>query len=513
MVKKFEALIQFALRLPDLDRKQVCILIAIAIAAAMTTFYTRFLSVSLADLRGIWRLSADEGSILSTTATASQHFLAPALPWLSAKFGFRIFLLPTSLCYALISLFIPFCVSYPVLLFMHGILGVLLGCFVAVTILLTLKLLPPAWWIISLSFFVFRVSLGTNAGVSLSGYYIEFAGWQWIYWQGTAVMLIYYFLLDYALPPDKTENIDLKGVDFQGMILFSISTMLLFIGFDQAERLGWLNSGFIQFCLFGGLAILLLFIWHELRDKKPWASPILLAHRNIILVLFIILMYIFMVAANGLLIMRFLNSMHNLKVLHSGDILLIICLGQLISTPLAILAIKVIDPRLVCALGFTAFAVAFLAAAQLTQDWIGHNFFSIAILFSIGHPFVFLGLLSICIASFEMKTAPSMLSYVQFIRIFAPTFCGVIYTYILRVFNDRHLAYLYSRIQENSPGIKMWLEENSGLENLGGIAQKKALLLSTSDAFYVSFYLALAAIYVLVCMHRPKHTPLNPGLV
>lgn len=80
--------------LPRLDAKQVRILIAISLAAAITTFYTRLLSTSLPDLRGAWELFVDEGSMLCVAATVSQMLIAGASMaadyfWLPAHSGTR----------------------------------------------------------------------------------------------------------------------------------------------------------------------------------------------------------------------------------------------------------------------------------------------------------------------------------------------------------------------------------------------------------------------------------------
>lgn len=55
----------------------------------MTTFHGRLLISSLPDLRGIWGLSYDEGSVISTVASASQLILAPILPFFLTALGLR----------------------------------------------------------------------------------------------------------------------------------------------------------------------------------------------------------------------------------------------------------------------------------------------------------------------------------------------------------------------------------------------------------------------------------------
>lgn len=81
-------------------------------------------------------------------------------------------------------------------------MGLLIGSFVTATIQIMLKHLPPPWWVVVLAFFTFRVSLGINSGVSLGAFYLEYVGWQWIYWQSGLIMFVYFVLLQRHLPPD-----------------------------------------------------------------------------------------------------------------------------------------------------------------------------------------------------------------------------------------------------------------------------------------------------------------------
>ena len=86
----------------------------------MTTFHGRLLISSLPDLRGIWGLSYDEGSVISTVASASQLILAPILPFFLTALGLRRLLLPLSLGFVCVAFCIPFISGYENLLVCDG---------------------------------------------------------------------------------------------------------------------------------------------------------------------------------------------------------------------------------------------------------------------------------------------------------------------------------------------------------------------------------------------------------
>src|ERR1700709_541246 len=80
---------------------------AVLLGSFLANFDSRLASVGLADLRGAFSLSFDEGAWLSTAGIGSQIFIAPAVAWLSAGVGLRRGLGISSLIFALVSLVVP----------------------------------------------------------------------------------------------------------------------------------------------------------------------------------------------------------------------------------------------------------------------------------------------------------------------------------------------------------------------------------------------------------------------
>ena len=379
----------------------------------MTTFHGCLLISSLPDLRGIWVLSYDEGSVISTVASASQLILAPILPFFLTALGLRRLLLPLSLGFVCVAFCIPFISGYENLLVAHALMGLLIGSFVTATIQIMLKHLPPPWWVVVLAFFTFHVSLGINSGVSLGAFYLEYMGWQWIYWQSGLIMFVYFVLLQRHLPPDTPIRELLHKPDYSGMAFYCLSAVLIYAGLDQGERLGWFDSGIITVFLAGGTVSFLLFLANEALVERPWAPPRLFADFNIIMSVGMVIIYIFILSANSLLITLFLDTVHDLRPLQSGLPLLLVALLQLLATPFCAFLVLKADTRLLCATGVLLMGLACYQGTFITADWVAADFFPMAILFAIGHPLVFLSLMAFCMACFTAKTAVGLLAYIQ----------------------------------------------------------------------------------------------------
>jgi DHA2 family multidrug resistance protein len=160
---------------------------AVLFGAFLANFDSRLFTIALPDLKGALGLTFDEGAWLSTAATASQIMIAPAVAWLATAFGLRRVLAIPSLVYALISLAIPLVRDFNVLLVLNIIHGLLLGTFVPATLMIILRNLPARWWLPAISLYAVRVGFSLNAGISAVGFYVDHAGWQWMYWQDVII--------------------------------------------------------------------------------------------------------------------------------------------------------------------------------------------------------------------------------------------------------------------------------------------------------------------------------------
>ncbi|MCP6280286.1 MFS transporter, partial [Klebsiella pneumoniae] len=84
-----------------------------------------------------------------------------------------------------------------------------------------------------------RVSTGMDAGYGTSGFLVEEIGWHWLYWPMALVGPIIAFLAWKALPLSSLDRTQLRQGDWAGIIMFCSALVLVFIGIDSAERLGW----------------------------------------------------------------------------------------------------------------------------------------------------------------------------------------------------------------------------------------------------------------------------------
>ena len=496
--------------------RQIAVIFAILMAGAMTGYYTRLIQTGLADLAGIWGLSADQAAILKTTAVAPQMLIAPVIPWLVTVFGFRPVLLPAALAFIFVSFITPFLTGYIPLLAAHGLMGALLGCFITATIMIMTRTIPGQWWIIPLGFYVFRMSLTINTGVSMSALYVEYFGFQWIYWQSTIIMIIYITVLFICIPPTNVLTSFLKKLDISGMLLLCLGTVSIYVGVDQGERLGWLDSGFITVCLGGGMALLVAFCINELLVPYPFAPLEPFLDRGVFMTLAQGCLFCFMFMGNVALIMQFLASVHSLKGLQTGQVLLLIAGTQLLLIPMTIWLIRHVDSRLVHGIGLVCYALACHRGSMVTADWMAADFIPTGILFAFANPLTFLSILASGISIFGKERSVGLLPYIQVLRLLIPAIATAVVTVYIRVRTDMHTVFVGQLAMAQDRLIHRFVEGLDSQGNIAGLADMihtQAVVLAYQDTFHFCFWAAMAGLALLVLAKPTPYTPLTPVVI
>ncbi|MFS8048720.1 MFS transporter [Rhizobium sp. BR 314] len=498
---------------------------AVMIGSYIASFDSRLFSIGLADLKGAFSLSFDEGAWLGTAAFGSQILIAPAVSWLATVFGVRrIFVVP-SLLYAAISLIIPFVGDYEALLVLHVIRGLLLGLFVPATVMIIFRNLSMSWWLPAIALYAFRTPFTLNAGVSFGGFYAQTIGWQWMYWQDALVAPLMGIFMYLGAPHERVNRELLFKADWGGMLLFGVGLTLLYVGLDQGNRLNWLESGVVVATLAGGVALILAFFMNESLVHEPWASATVLMSRNISLMLVATIFFTLTCISNTTLVPNFLATVGQLRPEQTGSLLLLYgTLPLFILVPACVFLLRRIDKRFVMMLGFSAFAAASLLGATLSPDWRLDNFIPVVVLQSIGYSFTFLTVIVFAVANLNPARATAFSAYIQVLRL-GGTQIGVALmgTYI-RVREQVHSNLLGQHLGNGDESVtqslnawtslfsadEMSLGNAKAMSALSSAVQKQAYVLAYIDGFWLTFWVGILGLATIVFMARSPAGPFTP---
>ncbi|WP_338694105.1 MFS transporter [Bradyrhizobium sp. 26S5] len=509
----------------DVARYPLFAVVAVLLGAFLANFDSRLTTVGLPDLRGAFSLSFDEGAWLSTAAIGSQIFVAPAVAWLATAFGLRRVLGIPSLIYAVVSLTIPFVRDYTTLIALSVAHGMLLGTFVPATLMIILRNLPIRWWLPAIAMYSIRVGFALDSSSSLVGYYVEHLGWQWLYWQGVVVAPLMGLMVYLGTPNEPVNRDLLRNADWGGMLLLGAGVSMVYAGLDQGNRLDWLSSGTVMALLIGGGLLIIGFMINETLVRQPWAHFNVLFSRNIGLSLIVILLYTLTSLSNSSLVPNFLSAVSALRPEQSGVLLFTYgALPMFVLVPVSILLLRHLDPRVVVVLGFSAFAAANLWGTQLSHVWAREDFVGIVLLLSVGQALTLLPIIMMALSNSDPSRATAFAAYIQICRLGGAEIGIALMGTWLRVREQIHSNYLgqyvqsgdadvvhrLQRLTEGFSGHGIGAATGRAVGTLAALVQREANTLAYIDGFWLCFWLAMLALFLVALIKRAPPGPLSP---
>jgi MFS transporter, DHA2 family, multidrug resistance protein len=499
---------------------------AVLLGSFLANFDSRLTSVGLPDLRGAFSLGFDEGAWLSTAGIGSQIFIAPAVAWLATAFGLRRVLGIPSLIYALISLVVPFVHEYPVLITLSIVHGMLLGTFVPATLMIIFRNLPIKWWLPAIAIYSIRVGFALDTSTSLVGFYVDYLGWQWLYWQGVVIAPLMALMVYLGTPPEPVNREVVRGADWGGMLLLGTGVSMIYAGLDQGNRLDWLESGTVAALLIGGGVLCVAFLVNETVVRRPWAHVNVLFSRNVGLALVVILLYTLTSLSNSSLVPNFLSAVGQLRPEQTGVLLVVYgALPMFVMVPVSIFLLRHFDPRLVLIVGLSAFAAANLLGTQLTHDWALGDFVKIVLLQSLGQAFTLLPIILIALSNADFTRATAFAAYIQIMRLGGAEIGVALMGTWLRVREQIHSNFLGQHLENGSDNVARMLKRLAdsfashgagtaparALGSLSLLVQREANVLAYIDGFWLTFWLAIVALGFVALMTRAPPGPFTPA--
>ncbi|MBQ0209179.1 MFS transporter [Providencia rettgeri] len=484
------------------ETKPLLAVVSVFLGAILSTLFTRMFSLSLGDLRGVFALGVQEGSWLNIALNAAQLTSMTLTPWFMVILGAERILMATSAI--LLGVFVVFPIiggnyGFTELLVIHFIIGLSLGVYLPMTISLALRNLQPNVWLIVMAAYSLRVSLGMDAGVGVSGSFIEVIGWQWLYW-GCALFAAMICIFAWKGLPLSEINYGLfEKTDWGGMLLKILSLVLLYIGVVQGEMLGWGDSGFIISCLIGSASLFTIFIVRALYFEQTFAHPNWLANRNLCICFIISCLYGFLMLTNSLFIPSFLSSVGGLKPFQIGEVTNIAFIAYLIFSPIAVWFAKRVDGRLLMTLGVVLMGYSCLLGMQIDYQWRIHEFIPLMIIQSVGECLVLIGLISLFVVNMQPQFALHLGAYVSIARVLMPGLAGALMNTYLRISFDEHFGHKTAFIQT---GEQMLSTENNTM-SIVSLINRESYVGSFIDGFSLIFVIAIIVL-VLICFLKPS---------
>jgi DHA2 family multidrug resistance protein len=192
--------------------------------------------------------------------------------------------------------------------------------------------------------------------------------------------------------------------------------------------------------------------------------------------------------------------------------------------PVSILLLRHLDPRGVLIIGLSAFAAAGLLGTQLTHDWALGDFVTIAVLQSIGQAFTLLPIIIIALSNSDPTRATAFAAYIQVMRLGGAEIGVALMGTWLRVREQIHSNFLGQHLEGGSTDVARMLRQLAdsfashgaataparALGTLSALVQRESNVLAYIDGFWLTFWLAMAALGLLALITRAPPGPFTP---
>jgi EmrB/QacA subfamily drug resistance transporter len=219
------------------------------------------------------------------------------------------------------------------------------------------------------------MALGVWSGISgiavalgplVGGAVIELASWHWIFWINVPIGLVVAPLAWTRLAESygPAKRLDLPGVGLASIGLFGIV-----FGLVRAQTEGW-TSGEVVFSLAVGIALVALFVRHELRTDSPMLPMSFFAKRSFAVTNVVSLAMYFGMFGSIFFLSQFMQNVLGNTALQAGLKLLVWTGATMVVAPFAGIFSEKFGSRpfMVAGLGLQAVALGWLASEVSTTQ-------------------------------------------------------------------------------------------------------------------------------------------------
>lgn len=453
----------------------------------------------MADIRGIYGLSRDGATWLSSVYAAAEVSAMLLAPWLAVTFSLRRFALAATLAFTFLGLLFPLVTGLNGLIVMRILQGLAGGFLPPLLMTAALRFLPWHVKLYGLSAYALTATFGPNIAMSMATLWSEIGDWHLVFWVIIPIGFLGAGLIAWGLPQDPLKLERFAQLDWRGVILGCGSITMLCLALTQGERLDWLNSPLICWLLLGAAVGFPLFLINEWFHPLPLLKLQLLARRNFAFGNITLALFLFVALAGGSIPAAYLTEIQGYRPLEIAPTALCIALPQLIVAPLVAFVINRnwVDSRYVMAVGLGLLTIACIGGSLLTSEWNRDNFYALQALHTFGQPMIVVPLLMNATGVIHPMEGPFASAMVNSVRGFAAVISGS-WVENLIVHRER----FHSHVLLDNIGNSTTLDDPHQLEALSEAVRAQAFVLSYSDAFLA--LLGIIAVLFVVLLTLPK---------
>lgn len=493
-------------------RRDWIAVMSVMLGAFMAVLDIQITNSSLKDIQGALSATLEEGSWISTSYLVAEIIMIPLTAWLVQLLSARRLAVWVSAGFLVSSLLCSMAWNLESMILFRALQGFTGGALIPLAFTLTLIKLPEHHRAKGMAMFAMTATFAPSIGPTLGGWLTENWGWEYIFYINIPPGLVMIAGLMYGLEKKEAHWELLKSTDYAGIVTLGVGLGCLQVFLEEGHRKDWLESNLIVALGSIALVSLITFVILQFSKAQPLINLRILGNRNFGLSSIASLGMGVGLYGSIYLLPLYLAQIQGYNALQIGEVIMWMGVPQLFLIPLVPQLMKVIPPKLLCAVGFCLFGIASFGSGVLNPDFAGEQFNHIQIIRALGQPMIMVTISLIATAYIQQQDAGSASSLFNILRNLGGAIGIALLATLLDARTKVYFDYLREAIVPNNPQVAERLaqlaerlgNDNAALGKLSEITHQQALIMAYNDAFhFVGIGLAVSMVAVLLTRKLP----------
>ncbi|NIE73792.1 multidrug efflux MFS transporter [Pantoea sp. Ap-967] len=494
-------------------RRDWIAVMSVMLGAFMAVLDIQITNSSLKDIQGALSATLEEGSWISTSYLVAEIIMIPLTAWLVQLLSARRLAVWVSGGFLLSSLLCSMAWNLESMILFRALQGFTGGALIPLAFTLTLIKLPEHHRAKGMAMFAMTATFAPSIGPTLGGWLTENWGWEYIFYINIPPGLVMIAGLLYGLEKKEAHWELLKSTDYAGILSLGLGLGCLQVFLEEGHRKDWLESSLIVGLATVAAISLITFVILQLSKPQPLINLRILGNRNFGLSSIASLGMGVGLYGSIYLLPLYLAQIQGYNALQIGEVIMWMGIPQLFLIPLVPQLMKVIPPKLLCAIGFCLFGVASFSSGVLNPDFAGPQFNHIQIIRALGQPMIMVTISLIATAYIQPQDAGSASSLFNILRNLGGAIGIALLATLLDARTKVYFDYLRESVVPSNPQVAERLaqlaerlgNDNAALGRLSEITHQQALIMAYNDAFHlVGIGLAVSMVAVLLTRKLPQ---------
>ncbi len=486
--------------LPPLDKRRLVTFIFMVFGMFMAILDIQIVSASLAEIQAGLSASADEISWVQTSYLIAEVIMIPLSGMLSRVLSTRWMFTISAGGFTLMSLACASATSIEQMILFRALQGFIGGGMIPTVFASAYSIFRGRQAMIS-PVIGLVATLAPTIGPTIGGYLTDLFSWHWLFLvnivPGIMVTTAAWLMIDF----DEADLGLLRNFDWLGLALMAVMLGCCEYVLEEGPSDDWFQDELILTLTVVGSLAAVGFFWRVLKAEQPIVELRAFSDRNFAAGCAFSL--ILGVGLYGLTYLYpvFLARVRGYSALQIGETMFVTGVFMFLTAPLAGRLVRLLDPRVMLAMGFVGFAAGTWIVTGITKDW---DFWELLL------PQIFRGIsLMLCMVTVNNialgTLPPDRLKNASGLFNLTRNLGGAIGLALINtVLNDRmdlHLQRLHEAVTWTSATALEQLQQlTDSLQRLGSDAGDAALKAMTAKVHTQALVMSFADVFLILTM-------------